>query len=137
MSSKICTVIHLNDTFQGKQNLSYFEGICCENVGSKRICMHVLRMPPGARGTAHRHEEHETAIYILQGTVASWHGENLQEHLTAAAGEMIYVPAGTPHLPYNPSSDEEIIAIIARTDASEQESVVLMPELEQLDLVLA
>ncbi len=34
-----------------------------------------------------------------------------------------------PHLPLNPYS-EEAVAILARTDPNEQESVQLLPELE-------
>jgi hypothetical protein len=35
-----------------------------------------------------------------------------------------------PHLPYNLSDTESCVAVIARTDPNEQESVVLLPELE-------
>jgi uncharacterized RmlC-like cupin family protein len=47
------------------------------------------------------------------------------------AGELFYIPAGVPHLPANLSSTP-CTAIIARTDPNEQESVVLLPELDQL-----
>jgi uncharacterized RmlC-like cupin family protein len=48
------------------------------------------------------------------------------------AGDMIYIPAGVPHLPFNPSDTEPGVFIIARTDPNEQESVVLRPDLEAL-----
>jgi uncharacterized RmlC-like cupin family protein len=35
-----------------------------------------------------------------------------------------------PHLPYNASETEACVALIARTDPNEQESVVLLPELD-------
>ncbi len=44
---------------------------------------------------------------------------------------MFYIPAGMPHLPIN-RGPEEAIAVIARTDPNEQESVVLLPELDAL-----
>ena len=44
---------------------------------------------------------------------------------------MFYIPAGMPHLPAN-LSDSPASAVIARTDPREQESVVLLPELEAL-----
>jgi uncharacterized RmlC-like cupin family protein len=47
------------------------------------------------------------------------------------AGEMFYIPAGMPHLPAN-LGDQPCTAVIARTDPNEQESVVLLPELEGL-----
>lgn len=47
------------------------------------------------------------------------------------AGDMIYIPADVPHLPFN-DGDTPAVAVIARTDPHEQESVVLLPELEAL-----
>jgi uncharacterized RmlC-like cupin family protein len=93
--------------------------------------MHTLRMPPGARANPHLHERHETAIYMLSGEASMWYGENLEQHLVVRAGEFLYIPAGVPHQPYNDSS-EECVAVLARTDPNEQESVVLLPELDKL-----
>ena len=45
--------------------------------------------------------------------------------MRAKAGDYIYIPAGVPHQPYNPS-DSPCRALIARTDPHEQESVVLL-----------
>jgi uncharacterized RmlC-like cupin family protein len=39
------------------------------------------------------------------------------------AGDFIYVPPGTPHLPVN-RGDVTAVAVVARTDPREQESVV-------------
>ena len=47
------------------------------------------------------------------------------------AGDFLYIPADVPHLPYNLSELKSCIAVIARTDPDEQESVVLLPKLEQ------
>jgi uncharacterized RmlC-like cupin family protein len=44
-------------------------------------------------------------------------------------GDFVYIPAGVPHLPIN-RTDQPVFAVIARTDPNEQESVVLMPELD-------
>ena len=60
-----------------------------------------------------------------------WYGDELQEHVTLSAGDFLYIPAGVPHVPYNLSQTEEIIGVAARTDPNEQESAVLMPELER------
>ena len=57
-------------------------------------------------------------------------GERLQHHLIARAGDFLYIPANMPHLPYNLSDAESCVAVIARTDPNEQESVILLPELE-------
>ena len=114
--------------YDGKQGFSYFEGIAAETVGSTGICMHLLTIPPGGRAKAHMHESHETAIYVLSGETHTWYGERLENHVVVKAGEMFYIPAGVPHLPANLSAAGT--AVIARTDPNEQESVVLLPELD-------
>jgi uncharacterized RmlC-like cupin family protein len=65
-SGLACRVIRASDTYDGKQGLTYFCGIAAENVGSKSICMHLLTIPPGGRAKAHLHENHETAVYVLE-----------------------------------------------------------------------
>ncbi len=130
-----CQVIKPGETFEGKQGLSYFAGISAESVGAAGICMHIVTIPPGAKANAHMHENHETAIYVLSGTAEMWFGEDLSEYLTVNAGEYLYIPAGMPHLPANPSDIEPAIAVLARTDPNEQESVVLLPELERVAAV--
>jgi uncharacterized RmlC-like cupin family protein len=124
-----CTVVRPEGTYDGKQGLTYVEGISAERVGATGICMHLLTIPPGGRANAHLHEAHETAIYIISGESEMWYGEGLREHLIVKAGELLYIPANMPHLPMNTSS-EPCVAVLARTDPHEQESVVLLPELE-------
>jgi uncharacterized RmlC-like cupin family protein len=120
-----CKVIRHSEAFRGKQGLDYFSGVSAETAGSKGICMHLLEMPPGARAQAHYHEAHETAIYMLEGVSEFLHGPNLEFCDRVEAGDYIYIPAGVPHQPYNPT-DSRAVAIIARTDPNEQESVVLI-----------
>jgi uncharacterized RmlC-like cupin family protein len=125
-----CKIVRSDETYQGLQGLTYFAGISAESAGSRGLCMHMVRFPPGARANAHLHEQHETAIYMLQGEVQMWFGENLEQHMTVRKGDFLYIPANMPHLPYN-ASDSEAIGLLARTDPNEQESVVLLPELEE------
>ena len=126
-----CRIIRPGHTYDGKQGFSYFEGIAAETVGAQGVCMHLLTIPPGGRAKAHKHEKHETAIYVISGISEMWYGEDLSEHMVIKAGELLYIPAGMPHLTYNPSQTEPCTAVIARTDPNEQESVVLLPELEK------
>jgi uncharacterized RmlC-like cupin family protein len=77
------------------------------------------------------HANHETAIYVLSGVTEMWYGDRLERHMVVGAGDMLYIPAGMPHLPAN-RSDQPATAIITRTDPNEQESVVLLPELDAL-----
>lgn len=126
-----CRVVRAHGTYDGKQGLTYFNGIAAETVGSKAICMHLLTIPPGARAKAHLHESHETAIYVLDGETITLYGDRLQYHSISRAGDLVYIPAGVPHLPVN-LSGRPASAVIARTDPNEQESVVLRPDLEEL-----
>ena len=59
-----------------------------------------------------------------------WYGERLENHMVTRAGDFVYIPADTPHLPYNRSQTEPAVAVVARTDPNEQESVVMLPELD-------
>jgi len=130
-SSPTCHVVRPSGSYDGKQGLSYFEGIAKETVGSRGLCMHVVTIPPGARAKVHLHEAHETGIYVLEGEAVTLYGPRLQERAVNRAGEFFYIPPGVPHLPVN-LSGAPVKAVIARTDPNEQESVVLLPELEAL-----
>lgn len=126
-----CVKLRPGNAYSGKQGFDYFEGIAKETVGSHGVCMHILTVPPGGRAKAHKHENHETAIYVISGSAKMYWGNRLENLMEIDAGDMIYIPAGTPHLPFN-DGDEPAVAVIARTDPNEQESVVLLPELESL-----
>jgi uncharacterized RmlC-like cupin family protein len=126
-----CQKLRPTGTYTGKQGFDYFEGIAKETTGSEAICMHLLTIPPGGRAKAHKHETHETAIYMISGTSKMYWGDALEHVMEASAGDLIYIPADVPHLPVNDSPDTAV-AVIARTDPHEQESVVLLPELEAL-----
>ena len=117
--------------YAGTQGFNYFEGIARETTGAQAICMHLLTILPGGRARAHKHATHETAIYVLSGQAVMYWGERLEHRMETGAGEMIYIPADMPHLPWNPGPDP-VTAVIARTDPHEQEGVVLLPDLEAL-----
>jgi uncharacterized RmlC-like cupin family protein len=127
-----CKALRASAPFVGKQGFTYAPAVSAETVGSSAIHMQLLTMPPGARAKAHKHECHETAIYVLSGEAARYYGERLEQRMMVRAGDFVYIPADTPHLPYNMSQTEPCTAVIARTDPNEQESVVLLPELETL-----
>ncbi|MBP3961879.1 cupin domain-containing protein [Paenibacillus lignilyticus] len=124
--------IRTKGNYQGKQGFDYQEAISAESVGSTGLCMHLLTIPPGGRAKAHLHENHESSIYVLSGRAGMWYGDRLEQHMEVEAGDFMYIPAGVPHLPYNRSDSEVCSAVIARTDPNEQESVTLLPELDDL-----
>jgi uncharacterized RmlC-like cupin family protein len=127
----ICRKITPAGTYHGAQGFTYVEGIARETTGAQAICMHLLTIPPGGRAKAHKHATHETAIYMLDGVTVMFWGARLENRMEAQAGDLIYIPADMPHLPFNPGT-VPARAVIARTDPHEQESVVLLPELEGL-----
>lgn len=118
-------------TYEGRQGLTYGEGIFSENTGARQLCLHVLRIPPGGRAKAHLHAHHETAIYLIEGSVSVFHGPGLDRRTEMEAGDYLYIPADCPHVPVN-TGTVEAFAVLARTDPNEQESVVLLPSLEAL-----
>ncbi|MFY8151010.1 MAG: cupin domain-containing protein, partial [Hyphomicrobiales bacterium] len=131
-ASPACALVRAGKPFIGKQGFSYAPAISAETVGASGIHLQLLTIPPGARAKAHKHEAHETAIYVLSGEAAMYYGENLEEHMITRAGDFVYIPVNVPHLPYNLSETEPCTAVIARTDPNEQESVVLLPHLDAL-----
>src|SRR3990167_3762528 len=92
-------------------------------AGATGISMNRVIIPPGARAEPHFHRGFETAIYLLQGRVETRYGHNLQHSVINVAGDFIFIPAGVPHQPINLSTSETAIAIVARNDPNEQESV--------------
>jgi uncharacterized RmlC-like cupin family protein len=128
--SKECRIVRAGAECTGKQALPYKPGISAESAGAEGIHLQLVTIPPGGRAKAHLHEGHETALYVLSGESGMWWGEGLNEHMLCRPGDFVYIPAGVPHLPYNAGS-EPCTALIARTDPNEQESVVLLPQLDR------
>jgi uncharacterized RmlC-like cupin family protein len=91
----------------------------------------MLTIPPGVRAKARKHATHETAIYQMTDRSVMCRGERLRNRKKAETGDLIYTPADTSHRPFTPSLGP-CRAIFARTDPNEQESVVLLPDLEHL-----
>jgi uncharacterized RmlC-like cupin family protein len=127
-----CRLVRAGQPYQGKQGLMYAPAISAETVGAQAIHMQLLTIPPGGRAKAHKHAFHESAIYMLSGVGAMWYGHQLEHHVELNPTDFLYIPADIPHLPYNPSATEDAVAIITRTDPNEQESVVLLPHLDNI-----
>jgi len=99
--------------------------VTSQSAGAQAPCLQVVMIPADSRGMPHYHPDHETAIYSVSGQIEVWHGHGLVKRTVVRAGDFMYIPPGTPHLPVN-RSDVMSIAVVARTDAQEQESVVVM-----------
>jgi uncharacterized RmlC-like cupin family protein len=126
-----CTIVGPGGSYSGAQGLHYGAGISTETADARAICMHRLTMPPGTRAQAHLHEDHESCVYVISGRADFWWGSRLEHHALLEAGDFVHIPAGVPHLPAN-TGDVDVEAVLARTDPSEQESVVTLPELDGL-----
>jgi uncharacterized RmlC-like cupin family protein len=126
----ICVCLRTGEPFVGKQGFTYAAAISADTVGAAAIHMQLLTVPPGAKAKAHKHEAHETALYVLSGEVGMHYGEKLENHMVTRAGDFVYIPANMPHLPYNMSETQPATAVVSRTDPNEQESVVMLPELD-------
>ena len=122
-------IIRTATMYQGKQGPTYAGGVSAESAGSTHLWMGRVTIPPGGRTKAHIHEHHDTAIHQLEGEADLYTGDGLAQHDVLRAGEYIFIPANCPHVAVNRGS-VPVVAIIARTDPNEQESVVLLPELE-------
>jgi len=126
-----CSLVRASENVTGKQGLTFAPGISAQSVGAKGIYLELLTIPPGGRAKAHKHASHETAIYMVSGEATTHYGERLEHSFIGRAGDFIYIGANVPHLPHN-HTDKPAVAVVARTDPNDQESVVLLPELDKL-----
>ena len=109
------------------QRLPNYVGISEASAGSTALSMNMVVIPAGAKAEPHFHRGYETAIYLLKGRVKTQYGDNLAKSVVNETGDFIFIPAGVPHQPINLSATEAAIAIVARNDANEQESVQVYP----------
>jgi uncharacterized RmlC-like cupin family protein len=126
-----CRVVRSGPAYEGKQGFTYLRGLTGETVGSRAISMTVLTLPDGARAKTHLHRDVETAVYLVDGRAEMFFGPRLEEHLDAAAGDYVYIPANVAHLVLN-RSGAAATAVVAHTAASDQDGIVLLPELDEL-----
>jgi uncharacterized RmlC-like cupin family protein len=122
MNNKIVTV-RPSTTIDTLQKLPNYVGISEATTGAQGISMNMVVIPPGAKAEPHFHKGFETAIYLLKGRVETLYGEGLQLSVINEAGDFIFIPANVPHQPRNLSNTEAAIALVARNDPNEQESV--------------
>ena len=87
-----CTVVQASKPFVGKQGFTYAPAVSAQTVGASGLHMQLITMPPGARAKTHKHEAHETAIYVLSGESGTYYGEQLEHHVIARAGDFLYMP---------------------------------------------
>ncbi len=106
-----------------KQRLPYFVGISSQTVNASGLSMHLVVIPPGARAEPHVHVGYETGIYVLEGTVCTRWGAELENEVVSRAGDFLFVPPGVPHEAINLSATDAARAVVARNHPAEQDLV--------------
>jgi uncharacterized RmlC-like cupin family protein len=91
--------------------------------------MNVLPMPPGARAKAHYHKGIETIAYMLEGECSVYYGHGLEQRVLVHQGDQCFVAADMPHAPCN-ESGKPCTWIVVHSSGSDQDGIVLLPELD-------
>ena len=110
-----CKVVHANDLEVEIKSgaMTRLAGVSKSLVGATGIHLAVATIPPGCASTPHYHVNCESAIYVAKGRGRFVIGDNLDNPLTIAQGDFIYVPAEAVHQPVN-DGDEPLELIVAR-----------------------
>ena len=122
-------VVGPGKTYVGKQGFKYGAGASAETVGAQHVCMNILPMPSGAQAKVQYHEGIETIAYLLEGECAVYYGDQLEFRAMVRTGDQIYIPADVPHAPRN-ESGAPCTWIVVHSAGSDQEGIVLLPELD-------
>ena len=118
------TVIRGSGECRDWNGIHYKVGMSARNVGATALSMNVATIPPGGVARAHIHVGFEVMLYILQGRVRHEYGPGLTQVVENRAGDFIYIEPGVPHEVFNASDTEPVVAVVARSDASEWENIV-------------
>ncbi len=104
--------------------IRYKAGLSARNVGARHLSMNVATIPPGGVARAHIHVGFELMLYILQGRVRHEYGIGLEQVIENEAGDFIFIEPDIPHEVFNLSQSEPVVAVVARSDASEWENII-------------
>jgi uncharacterized RmlC-like cupin family protein len=109
---------------RGWNGIRYRVGLSAKNVDATQLSMNLATIPPGGVARAHVHVGFEVMLYILQGHVRHEYGDGLRQSVDNEAGDFIFIAPGVPHEVFNLSDREPVVAVVARSDASEWEHIV-------------
>jgi uncharacterized RmlC-like cupin family protein len=109
---------------RGWNGIHYKGGLSATNVGARQLSMNVATIPPGGVAAAHIHVGFEVMLYILQGRVRHEFGPALEYAIENQAGDFIFIEPGVPHEVFNASDTDPVVAVVARSDASEWEHII-------------
>ena len=117
-------VIRGSKTCRAWNGIQYKTGLSAKNVPARKLSMNVATIPPGGVAYAHIHVDFDVMLYILQGRVRHEYGPGLKKVVENEAGDFIYIEPGVPHEVFNMSVTEPVVAVVARSDASEWENII-------------
>ena len=117
-------VIRGGKTCRNWNGIQYKTGLSAKNVPPRHLSMNVATIPPGGVARAHIHVDFDVMLYILQGRVRHEYGPGLKKAVDNQAGDFIYIEPGVPHEVFNLSDTEPVVAVVARSDASEWENII-------------
>ncbi len=117
-------VIRNPDNCRAWNNIRYKPGLSAKNVPARNLSMNVATIPPGGVAYAHIHVGFEVMLYILQGRVRHEYGPGCRQVIDNQAGDFIYIEPGVPHEVFNLSQTEPVVAVVARSDATEWEHII-------------
>lgn len=126
-------VIRGAGTTRGWNGIRYKTGLSAKNVGARKLSMNVATIPPAGVAYAHIHVDFEVMLYILEGNVRHDYGPGLSLSVENKAGDFIFIEPGVPHEVCNMSDTEPVVAVVARSDASEWEHIVDYPSARRPD----
>jgi uncharacterized RmlC-like cupin family protein len=124
-------VLRGSTTTRGWNGIRYKAGLSAKNVSARQLSMNVATIPPGGVAYAHIHVDFEVMLYILEGRVRHEFGLALEHSVDNAAGDFIFIEPGVPHEVCNLSATEPVVAVVARSDASEWEHIVDHPSVRR------
>ncbi len=119
------SVIRGSATWRNWNGIQYKTGMSAKNVGAGKLSMNVATIPPGGVARAHIHVGFEVMLYILEGRVRHEYGPGLTKSVNNQAGDFIFIQPGVPHEVFNLSDTDPVVAVVARSDASEWENIIL------------
>ncbi len=117
-------VVRGSATHRDWNGIRYKTGLSAKNVPARGLSMNVATIPPGGVAHAHVHVDFEVMLYILAGRVRHEYGPGLAKSIDNEAGDFIFIEPGVPHEVFNLSDTEPVIAVVARSDASEWENII-------------
>ena len=117
-------VIRKSTNCRDWNGIHYKAGLSAKNVSARQLSMNVATIPPGGVAFAHIHVGFEVMLYILQGQVRHEYGPGLTMAVENRAGDFIFIEPGVPHEVFNMSDTEPVVAVVARSDASEWQNII-------------